>query len=78
MPQNRKPEKFMKDWFRYGGIGVEMLASVLIGTLGGYGLDYLLHTRPWLMIVGFILGSAAGFRSIFRLINQDQDKEKKH
>ncbi len=68
----------MKDWFRYGGIGVEMLASVLIGTLGGYGLDYLLHTRPWLMIVGFILGSAAGFRSIFRLINQDQDKEKKH
>ncbi|MDP2969562.1 MAG: AtpZ/AtpI family protein [Deltaproteobacteria bacterium] len=67
----------MNDWFRYGGIGVEMLASVLIGTLGGYGLDYLLNTRPWLMIVGFIFGSAAGFRSLFRLINQDQDKEKK-
>jgi ATP synthase protein I len=75
MPQNRKPEKFMKDWFRYGGIGVEMLASVLIGALGGYGLDVLLNTRPWLMIVGFILGSAAGFRSIFRLINQDREKK---
>ena len=65
----------MKDWFRYGGIGLEMLASVLVGTLGGYGLDYLLDTRPWLMIVGFILGSAAGFRSLFRLINQDQEKK---
>ena len=63
----------MKDWFRYGGIGVEMLASVLIGALGGYGLDVLLNTRPWLMIVGFILGSAAGFRSIFRIINQDKE-----
>lgn len=54
---------------------MEMLASVLVGALGGYGLDYLLNTRPWLMIVGFILGSAAGFRSLFRLINQDQEKK---
>ncbi|MBM4339617.1 MAG: AtpZ/AtpI family protein [Deltaproteobacteria bacterium] len=75
MSQNRKPEKFMKEWFRYGGIGVEMLASVLIGAFGGYGLDYLLDTRPWLMIVGFIFGSAAGFRSIFRLINQDKENK---
>ncbi len=65
----------MNDWFRYGGIGLEMLASVLIGTLGGYGLDYFLNTRPWLMIVGFIFGSAAGFRSLFRLINQDKEKK---
>ncbi len=75
MPQNLKQEKFMKDWFKYGSIGVEMLASVLIGALGGYGLDYLLNTRPWLMIVGFIFGSAAGFRSIYRLIRQDQEKK---
>lgn len=52
-----------------------MLASVLIGALGGYGLDRLLNTRPWLMIVGFIFGSAAGFRSIFRLINEDKEKK---
>lgn len=65
----------MKDWVKYGGVGVEMLASVLIGALGGYGLDYLLHTRPWLMMVGFILGSVAGFRSIFRLLHQDRTKK---
>ncbi len=75
MPQYRKPDKFMKEWFRYGGVGLEMLASVFVGALGGYGLDYLLNTRPWLMMAGFILGAAAGFRNLFRLI--DQDKEKK-
>lgn len=75
MPTNRKPEKFIDDWKRYGSIGVEMLASVLIGTLGGYGLDRLLHTRPWLMIIGFIFGSAAGFRSLFRLLNQEKKKK---
>lgn len=75
MPQYRKPEKFMKDWFKYGGLGVEMLAAVCVGTLGGYGLDYLLNSRPWLMIVGFILGSIAGFRNLLRLINQEKDKK---
>ncbi len=60
---------------RYGGVGVEMLASVLIGALGGYALDHLFSTRPWLMMVGFILGSVAGFRSIFRLIRSDKEKK---
>ncbi len=75
MPQTRKPEKFIDDWKKYGSLGVEMLASVLIGTLGGYGLDRLLHTKPWLMIIGFIFGSAAGFRSLFGLLNQGNKKQ---
>lgn len=52
-----------------------MLACVLIGTFGGYGLDRLLGTKPWLTIVGFILGSIAGFRNLFRLLNQDKEKK---
>ncbi len=62
---------------RYGNLGIEMFASVLIGAFGGYGLDYLFHTKPWLMIVGFILGSVAGFRSLFRLLNQETKKIRK-
>lgn len=75
MPHGRKSEKFIDDWKKYGSIGSEMLASVLIGTFGGYGLDRLLHTKPWLMIVGFIFGSAAGFRTLFRLLNQEKGKK---
>lgn len=52
-----------------------MMASVLVGTLAGYGLDRLLNTRPWFLIVGFILGAVAGFRTLFRLLNQDGEKK---
>ena len=76
MAADQKPKRWMEDWGKYGSIGVEMLASVLVGTFGGYGLDRLFHTKPWLMIVGFILGSVAGFRSLFRLL-KEENKEKK-
>jgi len=75
MAEEPKPKKYGSDWKQYGNIGAEMVASVLIGTLGGYGLDRLLNTKPWLLIVGFILGSAAGFRSLFRLLNKEQEKK---
>jgi ATP synthase protein I len=72
---NQKPNGNFREWMRYGNLGIEIFASVLVGTFGGYGLDYLLHTKPWLMIVGFILGSVAGFRSLFRLLNQENKKK---
>jgi F0F1-type ATP synthase assembly protein I len=77
MPSDKKPDKIFSEWVRYGNIGLEMLASVLVGTFGGYALDFLFHTKPWLMIVGFIFGSAAGFISLFRLLKQEQKKEEK-
>ena len=77
MPLDQKPKKFGDDWRKYGNLGAEFVASVLIGTLGGYGLDYLLHTKPWIMIVGFIFGAAAGFRSLFRLLGKEEEERKK-
>jgi ATP synthase protein I len=75
MSTDQKPKGTLGEWMRYASIGTEMMVSVLIGTFGGYGLDHLLHTKPWLMIVGFILGSAAGFRSLFRLLEQENKKK---
>jgi ATP synthase protein I len=77
MSSNKKPDKIFSEWVKYGNIGLEMLASVLVGTFGGYGLDSLFHTKPWLMIVGFIFGSAAGFVSLFRLLKREEKKEEK-
>ncbi len=75
MSTDQKPKGSLGEWMRYVSIGTEMMVSVLIGTFGGYGLDRLLHTKPWLMIVGFILGSVAGFRSLFRLLEQENKKK---
>ena len=76
MPTDQKSKGHLGEWMRYANIGIEMMVSVLIGAFGGYGLDRLFHTKPWLMIVGFILGSIAGFVSLFRLLEQENKKNK--
>jgi ATP synthase protein I len=77
MSPDQKQKGTLGEWMRYANIGIEMMVSVLIGAFGGYGLDYLFHTKPWLMIVGFILGSVAGFLSLFRLLEQENKKNQK-
>ncbi len=42
-------------------------AAVLVGWLAGAGLDKWLHTG-WLYLAGIVLGIAAGFVQIFRLV----------
>jgi ATP synthase protein I len=45
---------------------------VSVATLCGVGwlLDRWLGTRPWLMVVGLILGAVAGFYEFFRLTSK--------
>ncbi|RMD49038.1 MAG: AtpZ/AtpI family protein [Alphaproteobacteria bacterium] len=40
----------------------ELMTGVGIGFAMGYGLDALLGTKPWLMMVFALLGMAAGIR----------------
>jgi len=50
------------------GIGFLLAGSVVVGTLGGMWLDRRLHTEPWFTALGALLGSAAGFVQMFRLV----------
>lgn len=56
-------------------IGVELVVATTVG--GGLGLlgDRYFGTQPWLMLVGIVLGVAAGFRNIQRAIQQMQDRD---
>lgn len=51
-------------------IGSELVISVLIGIYGGYLLDGYLDSSPWLMLLGLIFGSAAGFLNIYRAFQE--------
>lgn len=44
----------------------ELVAAVLVGGLIGYGLDQWLGTTPWLFMVMFLVGFAAGVRNVMR------------
>lgn len=47
-------------------LGVEMVSALVIGVAIGYFLDRWLGTKPWLMLLFFFLGSAAGFMGVYR------------
>lgn len=50
-------------------IGTDMVAALVVGVGIGVLLDYWLETKPWFLIVFFLLGAAAGFLNIFRLVS---------
>jgi ATP synthase protein I len=51
------------------GVGFAFVLSIVLGVGGGYLLDRWLGTAPWLFLLGFILGFAAGVVSLYRAAN---------
>jgi ATP synthase protein I len=51
-------------------VGVELFAGMLFGAGVGWWLDRWLGTKPWLMVVLFILGAAAGLLNSYRAVMQ--------
>lgn len=49
--------------------GVEVVSALVVGIGLGYALDRWLGTWPWLFLVFFVLGSAAGIMNVYRLFN---------
>jgi ATP synthase protein I len=47
-------------------IAIELVAALCVGVAIGWGLDYVLGTRPWGMIIFFFIGAAAGMVGVFR------------
>lgn len=47
-------------------LSTELLVSVLVGAALGYGLDTLIGTKPWFLLIGLGFGIAAGIRSVLR------------
>jgi ATP synthase protein I len=46
--------------------GSEFVAAVVLGGAIGWGLDWLLHTKPAFTILFFLLGVAAGVLGVIR------------
>ncbi len=59
----------------FGGPGVtrglqaggEFVAAIILGGAIGWGLDWLLGTKPWLLIGFFLLGTVAGVKNVIRV-----------
>jgi ATP synthase protein I len=49
-------------------VGIELVAALIVGLGLGWLADHYLGTRPWGLIAGFFLGSAAGMVNAFRAV----------
>ena len=66
---NEKRGSFMGSAFK---LGTELGAAVAVGTIIGFILDTLFDTKPWLIIIFFFLGTAAGILNVIRTANKMQ------
>ena len=56
-------------------LGTELVAAVVVGTIIGFILDSWFGTKPWLIIIFFFLGAAAGMLNVIRAANRMQEKD---
>ena len=74
-------------------IATELVVALVVGVGVGILLDRWLDTKPWFLVVFFLLGAAAGMLNVFRAVagtmtdkgtvpgpdsGQDRDKTRKH
>ena len=67
-----KRGSFMGNAFK---LGTELVAAVAVGTIIGFILDGWFDTKPWLIIIFFFLGAAAGMLNVIRTANKMQGEE---
>lgn len=53
-------------------MAAELVAAVIVGGIIGYGLDLWLGTKPWLFLLFFVLGFAAGVLNVVRAYERMQ------
>jgi len=49
-------------------VGVELVSALAVSVAIGWGLDWWLGTRPWLLGLFVLLGGAAGIANVWRLM----------
>ena len=61
---SRPPDSAASLALRFGG---EFGAAVIVGALLGYGADIVLHSRPWGLVIGLVLGFVTGVVNVVRV-----------
>ena len=69
---SEKRGSFMGNAFK---LGTELVASVAVGTIIGFILDTWFDTKPWLMIIFFFIGSAAGMLNVIKVAKEMQKED---
>ena len=72
LDEKQNKGSFMGSAFK---LGTELVAAVAVGTIIGFILDSWFDTKPWLIIIFFFLGAAAGMLNVIRAANRMQKED---
>lgn len=64
------PWKSHREALQLSTVGLTLVIAIALGTGGGVWLDNHLHTQPLFTLIGFVLGSTAGFVELFRAVRR--------
>lgn len=67
-PQKKNNDKKSLLFFR---VGTEFISAIIAGVLLGLAIDHFCNTRPFGVIILFLMGSIAGFLNILRVFKKD-------
>jgi len=76
--KNKEPKQgdpFLVAFGIYGAVGFQLAIAVVAGLYIGDWADQKLGTAPWLLLVGLIIGSTAGFYNLIRILNWKQKRQ---
>ena len=63
-----------------GTIGLHFVSATVVGLFIGYWLDDFFGTKPWLIMIFFLLGIVSGFKMVyedFRRLQRREEARKK-
>ena len=63
---------FMGSAFR---LGTELVAAAVVGTIIGFILDNWFGTKPWFILIFFIIGVIAGMLNVIRVAKRMQKED---
>ena len=72
LSDSEKRGSFMGTAFK---LGTELVAAVGVGTIIGFILDNWFGSKPWLIIIFFFLGAAAGLMNVIKAANRMQKED---
>jgi len=67
-PPEKGPEERSLQGTQFIGLGVEMVVPIVLLMYVGYRLDAWLGSKPWLFLLGALLGIAVGFYGMFKRV----------
>jgi len=69
----RETRRAWRELAYYSSLGFSVALSIVIGLVAGVYADRRFDSSPWGLLVGLVLGIAAGFRNIGHAIRKSRN-----